>query len=53
MYFEISIHTFKILDMKKRIRNHTNPLNFRQHLTDIDFNQMVDGFSKLNLDIGW
>ena len=42
---------------KKRLRNHTNPLNFRQSLTDmahlVPMVNGVDAFKQLDLEIGF
>ena len=39
--------------MKKRIRNHTNPLNIRQRLDNIDIASGLNTFSVVNLEIGF
>lgn len=39
--------------MKKRIRNHTNPLNIRQRLKNIDIASGLNSFSVVNLEIGF
>ena len=38
---------------KKRIRNHTNPLNFRDRLTDYDISDQVNDYDALDFEIGF
>ena len=39
--------------MKKRIRTHTNPLNIRQRLDDVNLSMMAKGYSFLDVEIGF
>lgn len=39
--------------MKKRIRTHTNPLNIRQRLTDVDISKRIKNYNNVHLEIGF